>query len=46
MVSEDVKKFLTELSEESVSVHYSDEISNRTFLKDFAKVVDFVEETV
>jgi len=26
------------------SVHYSDEISNRQFIIDFAKVVDFIEE--
>ena len=26
------------------SVHYSDEISNRQFIVDFAKVVDFIEE--
>jgi len=39
------KKFLAENSEESDSVHYSDEISNCQFILDFAKVVDFVEET-
>ena len=27
-----------------VVVHYSDEISNRQFIVDFAKVVDFIEE--
>jgi len=27
-----------------VFVHYSDEISNRQFILDFAKVVDFIEE--
>jgi hypothetical protein len=26
-----------------VFVHYSDEISNRQFIVDFAKVVDFIE---
>lgn len=44
MVSEDVKQFPTDLSEESVSVHYSDEISNRLFIIDFVKVADFIEE--
>jgi hypothetical protein len=38
------KKFPAENSEESDSVHYPDELSNRVFITDFAKVVDFIEE--
>jgi hypothetical protein len=41
--SEDGGKFPAEKSEESVSVHYSDEISDRGIMKDFVKVVDSIE---
>jgi hypothetical protein len=39
------KKIPAENSEESDSVHYSEETSNHQFMIDFAKVVDFVIET-
>jgi hypothetical protein len=38
------KKFLTGLRWESVSVYYPDEISDRQFILDFAKVVDSYKE--
>ena len=41
---EGTKKFPAEYSEESDSAYYSDEISNRQFIIDFVKVVDFIEQ--
>jgi hypothetical protein len=39
------KKFLTDLSEEPVSVHLTDQLSNFRIIPDYLKVVDFIEET-
>ena len=41
---DDKKRIPIKNDEDSVSVHYSGEISNRQFIIDFAKVVDFIDE--
>ena len=36
--------YISHFTFDCCTLHYSDEISNRQFIIDFAKVVDFIEE--